>query len=75
MLACIWRHVYGVQRQFGDAKELRFRNLNNDETLYIYVYVVLVLRKIFTEGTHVLDKKFIHQVYLSDRLFPNKNNG
>ena len=27
VLACLWRHVYGVQLPFWDAKELRFRNL------------------------------------------------
>ena len=26
-LACWWRHVYGVQLPFWDAKEIRFRNL------------------------------------------------
>ena len=29
MLACLWRHVYGVQLPFWDAKELRFCNFRS----------------------------------------------
>ena len=27
VLACLWRHVYGVRLPFWDAKELRYYNL------------------------------------------------
>ena len=38
VLACLWRHVYGVRLPFWDAKELRYYNLWIDDVSLSYTF-------------------------------------
>ena len=50
MLACLWRHVYGVQRQFGDTKELRYRNLTISDCFnFVSLYITVHMNRLIAE--------------------------
>ena len=44
MLACLWRHVYGVRLLFWDAKELRYYNLGQ-----MHKFTISILHLIYTQ--------------------------